>query len=134
LRSSAVTFDLIYSMVAKRVALRPIFRAGYSQSNSERDPESTVVGWWCFGSAYNYWTTGDVLLCALSWCRNHVPATCRFASSEPHHVTSEKLACRNDQQLSLSLSLSLPKRYELMMHQTVNVKEFCELFDCPSYA
>jgi hypothetical protein len=30
-------------------------------------------------------------------------------------------------------SIVLSKRYKLMMHQSVDVKEFRELFDCPSY-
>jgi hypothetical protein len=48
--SSAITFDLMSSMVTKRVPLRLIFRVGNSQIHSEWDMEHMVVGWWqeCF--------------------------------------------------------------------------------------
>ena len=43
-RSSAVAFDLMSSMVAKRVALRPIFRVGKSQKTL--GASSTEYGGW----------------------------------------------------------------------------------------
>ena len=97
-RSSAVAFDLMSSMVAKRAPLRPIFRAGKSQKSlGVRSGE--YGGWVMTGmllSARNCCTTSDVWLGALSWCRNHSPATCRSVSSELHRATSAKLARRND--------------------------------------
>jgi hypothetical protein len=46
--SSAITFELMSSMVVKHAHLSPIFRVG--NSHSEWDSESTMVGWWqeCF--------------------------------------------------------------------------------------
>jgi hypothetical protein len=127
LRSLAFAFDLMSSMVAKRIPLRPFSDKWTAKSHSTRDPENTVVGLWqeCFFSAKNCCTTCDVWLGALSWCRNHCPATCRAASSELHRATSAKFESGNDQQQS--------KRYELMVHQTIEVKGLLELFDCNSY-
>jgi hypothetical protein len=62
----------------------------------------------------NFWTT-------LSWCRNHCPCM--------PLVTPLLL-----QNLHLQMtSNTLSRPYELMVHQTVDVKEFRELFDCSSY-
>jgi hypothetical protein len=47
-----------------------------------------------------------------------VPATCRAAFSELHHTTSEKLAIN-----------ILSRWHEIMVHRTVDVKEFRKLFD-----
>jgi hypothetical protein len=54
------------------------------------------------------------------------PATCSAASSELHSATSAKLA------VEMTINI-LSRRYELMVHQTGDVKGFRELFDCPSY-
>jgi len=72
-QSSAVTYNLMSSMFAKRVLLRPIFWVGNSQKSIEvRSRE--YGGWMKTGmlfSAKKCCTTSDVWLGALSWCRNH---------------------------------------------------------------
>jgi hypothetical protein len=55
-----------------------------------------------------------------------LPATCSAASSELRRITFTKLAGRFD-------SNALQKRYELMVQQAVDVKEFRQHLDCPSY-
>jgi hypothetical protein len=75
-------------------------------------------------------TTSDVWLGALSWCRNHcpcLPATCRTASSNCIAQPVQNL------QVEMT-SNTLSRRYELMVHQSINVKEFREIFDCPLYS
>jgi hypothetical protein len=47
-----------------------------------------------------------------------VPATC--------HASFFELHLQN-------LHVEMTKRYELMAHETADVKEFWEIFDCPSY-
>jgi hypothetical protein len=82
-RSSAVAFDLLPSTVAKRVPLRPIFRAGNSQNSLGARSESTVVGWW-----HN---RRCVARCVIVMQKPlSLPATC-------HTVSSAELARRNEQ-------------------------------------
>jgi hypothetical protein len=52
-----------------------------------------------------------------------VPATYCVTSNKLQHATSPKLAHRN----------TLSRQHELVMHQTANIIEFCELINCPSY-
>jgi hypothetical protein len=72
----------------------------------------------------NCCTTSDVWLGASSWCRNHcpclpLPPNCIVQPPQNLHVEM--------------ISNALSRRYKLMEHHTVNVTEFHELVDLPSY-
>jgi hypothetical protein len=81
-----------------------------------------MYGGWVKTSARKCCTTSDVLLEA----KTTVPATCYATCSKLHHATSAKFARRKDQYHSVQV-------VQLTVHQTVNVKELRELFDCSSY-
>jgi hypothetical protein len=53
----------------------------------------------------------------VSYAQTPVPATCRSAFSELHHETFTKLARRNNGNI-------LSRRYDLVVYQSANVKEF----------
>jgi hypothetical protein len=91
-RISAVAFDLMPFMVVKHVPVKPIFRVGYSQSHSERDPERKVIGWWqeCFAVCVSV-RYRDIRTAVIA---NFCPA-----STELYHATSTKLMHRNVQAL-----------------------------------
>jgi hypothetical protein len=56
----------------------------------------------------------------------NVPATCRAASFEVHRANFAKVTLEMTSKI-------LSRRYELMVQQTVDFKEFREHFDCFSY-
>jgi hypothetical protein len=67
-----------------------------------------------------------VRLGASSWCRNRCPCL-PLAEPLPPNCITEPL-----QNLHVEMtSLTLPRRYELMAHQTVHVKEFQKFFTHP---
>jgi hypothetical protein len=70
-----------------------------------------------------------ILICvgALSWCRNHYPC---YLSRRFVRTASRKLLQNVHVEMT---SKTLFRRYKHKMHQAVDVKEFRELFDCPSY-
>jgi hypothetical protein len=100
----------MYSIAAKRVPLRPIFRVGNSRKSL--GARSGEYGGWVM-------TTRDVWLGTLSWCRNHCPCLPLVAPLPLQNLHVEMT------------SNTLPRRYELTVHQTVHVGEFMDLFECP---
>jgi hypothetical protein len=79
-----------------------------------------------FFSARNCCTTSDVWISELLWCRNHCPChlSCHFLRTASHNLW------KNFHVEMTSNNLS--RRYKLIVHRNVHVKQFRELFDCPS--
>jgi hypothetical protein len=78
--TSAVVFDLMSSMVTKRVPLRPIFRVGNSQKSLEARSESQSVAQDCFSGRQ---IAAQQALCGSVRYRDagtSAPATCPGAS------------------------------------------------------
>jgi hypothetical protein len=121
-------FQLYASMVARLVTLKPILHSR-EQPNVTRS-EIRRVRW-----------LGDVFICeelrpnklcvacALSWCRNHCPCQLLIVAALPPNYISQPLQDLHVEMTSNTLS----RRYEFMVHQTVDVKEFRKRFYCPSY-
>jgi hypothetical protein len=72
-------------------------------------------------------TTSDVWLGALSWCRNRCPCLPLVAPLPPNCI-SQPL---HNLQVEMT-SNTLSRRYKLTVHQTVDVKGFREILQCPS--
>jgi hypothetical protein len=121
--NSAFAFDLVSSVVAKRVPLRSIFTSGNSQmslgARSEEYGDWKMTG--IFFSARN--CAQQAMDCSVRYraAETTAPVTCRAASTELLHLLVEMT------------SNTLSRWYELMVQQTVDVKNSRDLFDCRSY-
>jgi hypothetical protein len=113
--SSAVAINLMPPLVTKRAPLRPIFRVWSSQKSlGARSRE------------YGGWVMTQQAMCGSLRCRDaEVPV--------PACPLSRCLLRTASRNLRENCSNALSRRYELMAHQTADVDEFRELFDCPSY-
>jgi hypothetical protein len=109
----------------KTCLLEVHFHSREQSSHSEWHLQSTVVGWWqeCFSRRG---ISAQEAMCGS--VRHHdvettVAVTCRTAS--PNCIVAQPLQNLHAEMTSNTLST----RYELKVQQTVDVKEFRELFD-----
>jgi hypothetical protein len=112
-RNSAVAFEFMFSMVAKSVPARPIFRVGNSPK-----PLGTRSG------EYGGWVMTQQAMCGSVRCRDAettVPA-CHLSRRFPR--TASHNLCKT---CTKKWPVILSRRYE------IGVKKFRELFDWPSY-
>jgi hypothetical protein len=114
-------------LVAKCGPLRPIFRIGNNQESLEMGSK-VYSGWVMTGkifSARKYCTTSDVWLSVLSSRKNYCP--CHFS-----HCFLQTASFNLGKLYMYITSNTLFRHFELMVLQTMIVKEFCDFFDCPS--
>jgi hypothetical protein len=103
----AVKFDLMSSMVAKRVPLRLIFGVGYSQQ-----PLGARSG------EYGGWVMTQQAMCGSMRYRD-------AKTIVPAYHLPRRFFCKT---CTLKWRVRLSRRYKLTVHKTVDVKGFWDLF------